>query len=109
MATDKDLTDKSPSELWTIIEDLQDDIKRLKVACHASNVPCTGMKNINSIVPIGILARKLKVKSSWLRAEAEAGRLPHVKAGDTILFDPITIERVLLERARRKGAADEPR
>jgi hypothetical protein len=37
MATDKDLTDKSPSELWTIIEDLQDDIKRLKVACHASN------------------------------------------------------------------------
>lgn len=72
-----------------------------------SPVPCTGMKNINSIVPIGILARKLKVKSSWLRAEAEAGRLPHVKAGDTILFDPITIERVLLERARRKGAADE--
>ena len=66
------------------------------------------MSNIHSIIAIGVLARKLKVKTSWLRAEADAGRLPHIKAGDTILFDPVTVERILLERARG-GAADEPR
>jgi hypothetical protein len=47
------------------------------------------------------MARLLGVSSKWLRSEAEAGRLPHVPAGDTILFDATLVERVLLERARR--------
>ena len=43
--------------------------------------------------------------ADWLRAEADAGRLPHIKAGDRYLFDPETVERLLLDRAR---GADEP-
>ena len=49
-----------------------------------------------------MMARRLGVKARWLRAEAEAGRIPHLKAGDRILLDPAAVERVLLERARSK-------
>jgi len=55
---------------------------------------------------LGPMARRLRVRSDWLRAEAEAGRLPAVKAGDTWLFDSNLIERLLLERARGGAAGD---
>jgi hypothetical protein len=47
------------------------------------------------------MARLLGVTSRWLRGEAEAGRLPHLPAGDTILFDADLVERLLAERARQ--------
>lgn len=43
----------------------------------------------------------------WLKAEAEAGRLPHVNAGGVLLFDLEEVERALREQAKRKGAANE--
>lgn len=46
------------------------------------------------------MAHQLRVTSKWLRDEAEAGRVPHLRAGDRLLFDPETGERLLLERAR---------
>lgn len=46
------------------------------------------------------LAARLGIKTAWLRSEADAGRLPHLKAGDRYLFDPHIIEQLLLERAR---------
>jgi hypothetical protein len=49
------------------------------------------------------MARHLRVPLRWLRAEAEAGRVPHLKAGKVFLFDPDTVEQVLLERARQGG------
>lgn len=45
------------------------------------------------------LARELKVTVGWLRAEADAGRLPHVKAGKRYLFNTEAVRQVLLERA----------
>ena len=48
------------------------------------------------------MARQLGVESKWLRAEAESGRLPHIKANKTILFDADTVERILLSRASQK-------
>lgn len=51
------------------------------------------------------LARVLGVPVRWLRAEAERGGLPHVKAGTGMLFDRATVERLLLERAKREGLA----
>lgn len=45
------------------------------------------------------LARRLEVEPSWLDAEAAAGRLPAVTAGDRFLFDPLAVEHVLLARA----------
>lgn len=62
------------------------------------------------LVPDGILARRLRVRAAWLRSEADAGRLPHVKAGDRYLFDPELVERLLLERARQlPGEGEAPK
>jgi len=47
------------------------------------------------------MARRLRVSVKWLRAEAEAGRVPHVRADRAFLFDPDAVERVLVERAQR--------
>jgi hypothetical protein len=59
---------------------------------------------------VGPMARRLRVPVKWLRAEAEAGRIPHLKADKVLLFDAETVERVLVERARQKsdtgGTAD---
>ena len=43
---------------------------------------------------------------SWLKSEAEAGRIPCFKAGRRLLFDPDAVERALMARARQEGAAD---
>lgn len=52
------------------------------------------------------MARRLRVPVRWLRSEAEAGRVPCLRAERAILFDPEAVERVLLERARvMPGAA----
>ena len=60
------------------------------------------------LLTAGVMARRLRVRAAWLRSEAEAGRLPHVRAEDQYLFDPDAVERVLVERAQRdpKGAGD---
>lgn len=42
---------------------------------------------------------------TWLRAEAERGALPHVKTDRGMLFDRATVERLLIERAKREGVA----
>jgi len=46
------------------------------------------------------MARLLRVPVRWLRMEAEAGRVPHIRADRAFLFDPDAVERVLLERAQ---------
>ncbi len=53
------------------------------------------------LLPAGPMARRLRVPVRWLKAEAEAGRLPHVQAERVLLFDPEAVEKVLAERARR--------
>jgi hypothetical protein len=45
------------------------------------------------------MARILRVHVRWLRAEADAGRLPCVRAETRYLFDRQLIEQTLLERA----------
>jgi len=49
-----------------------------------------------------VMARRLGVRAAWLRAEANAGHLPHVKAGDRFLFDPELVESLLHERAQQQ-------
>lgn len=57
------------------------------------------------LTPLSQLARRLRVPVRWLRAEAEAGRLPAVRAERQFLFDAETVERLLLERATVAGKA----
>ena len=59
------------------------------------------------LLPLGLTARLLSVPSTWLRAEADAGRLPHLRAGSKYLFDVDTVERLLLERARQSSEGNE--
>ncbi len=58
---------------------------------------------------IGPMARRLGVPVRWLRAEADAGRIPHLRAENVLLFDPNAVERELRKRAAgvfsQKGAA----
>ncbi len=51
------------------------------------------------------MARVLGVSVRWLRAEAERGALPHVKTDGGMLFDRVTVERILSERAKTEGVS----
>ena len=53
------------------------------------------------LLPLGPTARRLRVPSTWLRGEAEAGRVPALRVGRTFFFDPDAVQAILLERARR--------
>ena len=55
--------------------------------------------NESKLVVLGAMARRLGVPTRWLRAEAEEGRLPHVKAGNTLLFVPAVVIETLVARA----------
>jgi len=52
------------------------------------------------------MARRLRVPVRWLKTEAEAGRIPCVQAERVYLFDPETVETVLLKRARTVQEGD---
>lgn len=45
------------------------------------------------------MARILRVNLRWLRAEAEAGRIPSVKAERRYLFNRLAVEKTLAARA----------
>lgn len=57
--------------------------------------------------PVGPTARRLRVPVRWLREEAESGRVPHLKAGQALLFNVAAVRAALLERAAERR--EEPR
>ena len=44
--------------------------------------------------------KRFGLSVAWLKAEADAGRIPCFKAGRKLLFDPDAVEHSLLHRAR---------
>jgi hypothetical protein len=58
----------------------------------------------SQLVPINVAARWLRVPAKWLRDEAEAGRIPCLRAGKVILCNFVAVEAALLERARQGKA-----
>jgi len=52
------------------------------------------------------MARVLRVSVRWLRSEAEAGRIPSLRAERRFLFCREAVERVLAERAARGEVAE---
>jgi hypothetical protein len=62
----------------------------------------------NQLVPLNVAARWLRVPLKWLRAEADAGRIPCLRADSAILVDTDAVEAVLLERARRPDPGAPP-
>jgi hypothetical protein len=51
------------------------------------------------LLSLPAMARHLRVTQGWLRAEANAGRVPVLDAGGRLLFNVPAVERVLAERA----------
>ena len=60
------------------------------------------------LVTASTMARRLRVTLRWLRSEAEAGRLPCIRAEKQLLFDADVVERVLLERAGQPVVEEAP-
>jgi len=61
-----------------------------------------GMKNAR-LLSLPELAEAMKLPKGWLKAEADAGRIPHLKIGDRYRFDADAVEEVLLVRSRQAG------
>lgn len=57
------------------------------------------METKEQLLPLNLTARYFRVPLRWLREEAQAGRIPHVRAEKAFLFNIDVVERVLLERA----------
>lgn len=51
------------------------------------------------IVTLDELARRLKLSKAWLHREANAGRIPSLRAGKRRLFNPAAVGASLAERA----------
>ena len=53
----------------------------------------------HALLPLGPMARRVRVTTGWLRDEAAAGRVPCLRAGERFLFVPKAVERALAKRA----------
>ena len=56
----------------------------------------------DKLLPIYVVARRLKVSAVWLAGEVQAGRVPALEAGDRYLLNIDAVEKTLLERASKK-------
>jgi hypothetical protein len=50
------------------------------------------------------MARRLGVTAAWLRAEADGGRVPCLRAGKRYVFSPAAVEQALARRAAQEVA-----
>jgi hypothetical protein len=57
------------------------------------------------VLSLARMARRIGVTAGWLRAEADAGRVPCLRAGNRYLFSPAAVELALADRAARQQEA----
>lgn len=60
----------------------------------------------SELVTLRELAKRLGLSVAWLRAEVDAGRLPHLKAGKRLLFSVEAVRDHLIRRAS-EGVSDD--
>lgn len=58
---------------------------------------------LESFVSLRVAAGRIGVPTAWLRGEAKAGRIPHLRAGKRLLFNVREVEAALMERAARES------
>jgi excisionase family DNA binding protein len=64
------------------------------------------MENGNpQLLSLPALAEALKLPESWIKAEADAGRIPHLRIGKRYRFNRETVVAVLAHRAAQSGKA----
>jgi hypothetical protein len=54
---------------------------------------------VNRPIPLHRLAARLRLPSEWLKAEADAGRIPCLRVGRRTLFNPEAVERAIADLA----------
>jgi excisionase family DNA binding protein len=67
------------------------------------------MENVNpQLLSLPALARALSLPEGWIKAEADAGRIPHLRVGKRYRFNGAAVVAALAERAAQsgKGVAD---
>ena len=57
-------------------------------------------------LPLNLAARCLRVPARWLRDEIEAGRIPALIAGRSVLVHVPTVTALLTERAKGESGVD---
>lgn len=60
----------------------------------------TGGMDTKTFIPLHALSRRLGLPAAWIKAEAKAGRIPSLRAGRQLMFNPDAVERILIERAK---------
>jgi hypothetical protein len=62
-------------------------------------------------VTLNQLSHELNLPAAWLRAQAQAGRIPCLRVGRRLVFDPELVLRVLSQRSQdaAAGAGTSPR
>jgi excisionase family DNA binding protein len=62
-----------------------------------------GMEDGDSrLLSLPALAEALKLPESWLKAEADAGKIPHLRIGKRYRFNLQTVVEVLAQRAAQR-------
>ena len=62
--------------------------------------------NKRKLVSLVELSRRLHISAKWLKAEALAGQIPHLKAGRKLLFNIEAVECALVERSSKRKHDD---
>ena len=64
------------------------------------------MKNSDpQLLSLPALAEILKLPESWIKTEADAGRIPHLKIGRRYRFNRKAVVALLADRAAQSGKA----
>jgi hypothetical protein len=66
-----------------------------------------GVDAKKTFVTVAQLSAICGLSESWLRAEAQAGRIPNLKVGSKTMFNPSAVEKVLLSRHVESGKFNE--
>lgn len=63
---------------------------------------------MSELLSLPKMARRLGVTQQWLRAQADAGNVPCLRAGSRYLFNPAAVQEALAAKAAntRQGVAD---
>lgn len=56
---------------------------------------------MNDLLSLSRMARRLGVTQQWLRNQADAGKIPCLKAGKRYLFNPVAVQESLAAKAAR--------
>ena len=56
---------------------------------------------MSDLLSLSRMARRLGVTQQWLRDQADAGKIPCLKAGNRYLFNPVAVQEALATKAAR--------